>query len=138
MLQPNTDIIVGAADGTGFFVDDRFVCECSDLHSRNYSISLLSKRYASARTQPPEDPSQDITNTTATLQNGFTTVNFTRPRSSTDSNDISLDGQNRYLLFAYGTTVNVAARSISYHGSTRGVLQSSFCLPPLEACPVGM
>ena len=23
--QPNTDVIVGAADGTGFFVDDRFV-----------------------------------------------------------------------------------------------------------------
>ena len=23
--QPRTDIVVGAADGTGFFVDDRFV-----------------------------------------------------------------------------------------------------------------
>jgi len=23
--QPNTDIVIGAADGTGFFVDDRFV-----------------------------------------------------------------------------------------------------------------
>ena len=26
MLQPNTDIVVGATDGMEFFVDDRFVC----------------------------------------------------------------------------------------------------------------
>ena len=26
LKQLNTDVIVGAADGTGFFVDDRFVC----------------------------------------------------------------------------------------------------------------
>jgi len=169
MLQPNTDIVVGATDGMEFFVDDRFVCIYSYMKVKilyicpycfvvlvtlHFSSLILSfqamnvciefpffifsvKRYAFMRVQPPVDSSQDIMNAVATLENGFTTVTFTRPRSSSDPNDIPLD-QCRYLLYAYGSTVNVATRNISYHGTARGILENSFCLPPPDVCPVGM
>jgi len=112
-LMPNTDVVAGAVDGTGFFVDDRF---------------------ATARNEPPVDPNQDITDTVASFQNGFTTINFTRPRNSGDTNDISLD-QCRFLLYAYGGSVSVATRMITYHQNNRGILTQMFCLPSANDCP---
>ena len=91
-------------------------------------------RFATAYFQPPVDPSQDITDTVASFQNGFTTINFTRPRNSSDMNDISLD-QCRFLLYAYGSSVTVATRMITYHQNNRGILTQMFCLPSANDCP---
>ena len=91
-------------------------------------------RFATGQFQPPVDPNQDITDAVASLQNGVTTVNFTRPRNSGDSNDISLD-QCRFLLYAYGSSATVATGTITYHGNNRGTLTERFCPPSAEDCP---
>jgi len=80
------------------------------------------------------DPSQDITDTVASFQNGFTTINFTRPRNSSDANDISLD-QCRFLLYAYGSPAIIATSTIVYHLNNRGILTESFCIPSANDCP---
>ena len=100
-----------------------------------FLLSLLSLcRFASDYFQPPVDSSQDITNTVATVDNGVITMNFTRPRNSGDSMDISLD-QCRFLLYAYGSSATVSSRTIAYHENTRGVLSESFCIPSANNCP---
>ena len=91
-------------------------------------------RFATGYFEPPVDPNQDITDAVASLQNGVTTINFTRPRNSGDSNDISLD-QCRFLLYAYGSSASVAAGTITYHGNNRGTLTERFCPPSAEDCP---
>ena len=93
-------------------------------------------RFATARSAPQPDPSQDISAAMATLENGVTTVNFTRPCNSSESADISL-GQCPFLLYAYGGTVDsdggpvdVATRTITYHSNNRGVLSPDrVCFP---------
>lgn len=85
-------------------------------------------RFATVRAQPPVDPSQDISTALVTQENGVTTMNFTRPCSSSDSNDISLS-QCHFLLYAYGVSVNVATQTISYHGANRGILSDRVCFP---------
>ena len=70
----------------------------------------------------------------ATVENGVVTMNFTRPRNSSDSRDISLD-QCRFLLYAYGTSATVSSRNFLYHGTTRGVLSANFCIPSANNCP---
>ena len=91
-------------------------------------------RFATIRSQPSVDPSQDIADTVASFQNGFTTINFTRPRNSGDTNDISLD-QCRFLLYAYGSSAIVATSTIVYHQNNRGLLTERFCLPSAKDCP---
>jgi len=91
-------------------------------------------RFATIRSQPPVDLSQDIADAVASFQNGFTTINFTRPRNPGDTNDISLD-QCRFLLYAYGSPAIVATSTIVYHLSNRGILTESFCLPSANDCP---
>ena len=95
---------------------------------------FLQCRFASGYFEPPVDSSQDITNAVARVENGVITMNFTRPRNSGDSADISLD-QCRFLLYAYGSSPSISSRTITYHGNTRGVLSTSFCIPSSNICP---
>jgi len=92
-------------------------------------------RFVTVRAQPPVDPSQDISTALVTQENGVTTMNFTRPCSSSDSNDISLS-QCRFLLYAYGVLVNVASQTISYHGTNRGILSPDRVCFPCGNCQV--
>ncbi len=85
-------------------------------------------RFAGSRTRPPIDPSQDITAASAELMDGTTTIRFTRPRASTDTNDISLD-QCRFFLWAWGGSVtNGDPTTIGQHTS-RGIFPNMVCIP---------
>ena len=54
------------------------------------------------------DSSSQITNPRASQQNGRTTISFTLPCNSSDSQDIALASEPRYLVFATGDVVNNA------------------------------
>ena len=105
--------------------------------SLSLSLSLpLSLRYATARSQPPIDDSQDIDVISATNRNGITTITFRRPRTSNNEFDISLN-ECRYFLFGWGGEADVETREISYHPSTPIVSQERICLPMPANCPDG-
>ena len=92
-------------------------------------------RFAFARATPSVDSSQDIVMMSVAEGGGATTVSFTRPFTSTDTNDRSLTSS--YVLWAFNddeANFNATApSSIGYHGgSQRGVLANS--LPSLSMC----
>ncbi len=106
--------------------------------SVSLSVYVLTKpslytqsRYAAARARPPVDSIEDITDTAVTLENGFTTMTFTRPRVSEDTTqDISLD-QCRYFLWAFNGPVDdfTDPTSIGYHDTNRGNFPNRYCIP---------
>ena len=92
-------------------------------------------RFALERAMPPIDASQDISNTAVSVSNGDVTMQFTRPRNSGDSNDISLD-QCRFLLFAFSGPFDISTNTIMYHGPiNRMPSDERFCFPSAEFCP---
>ena len=105
---------------------------CYFLHHDIYTC-----RYATARAEPPIDASQDISNISASIQDGVTTINFVRPLASTDSDDLSLD-VCRFFLYAYsGSVIYGNPNVISYHGFTnRGATSEMICLPSPAECPI--
>ena len=95
----------------------------------------ISYRFADARTPPPLDDSQDISDAVATLSDGATVITFTRPRNSGDSRDISLDG-GRFLLFAWGGTVTFGeTNSFTYHTGGRSSTPGAINFPTAAECP---
>ena len=98
-----------------------------------YNIYIYTHcRFAVVRAPPPVDASQDITGASASRMDGVTTVTFTRPRNSGDSNDISLD-VCRFFLFAFGPAT-VATGAIFYHGSNRFISPDRICIPTFAEC----
>ncbi|XP_065174629.1 uncharacterized protein LOC135804640 isoform X2 [Sycon ciliatum] len=94
MFMPNTDVIMGYWDG---------------------STVQMSDRYATGYFLPPVDSDESQTSVFSGSQiNGVTTIKFSRKCTSSDSKDISLQG-NHHLIFAYG---NVIALSIQQHRNT--------------------
>ena len=91
-------------------------------------------RYIFARAQPPIDASQDITNAVARHENGVTTMTFTRPLSSNDRNDLSLESC-RFFLYGWGGSADTTTRTIGYHPSTPIVSPDRICLPASTECP---
>ena len=91
-------------------------------------------RFAVGRFQPATDASQDITNTAASHANGVTTMQFTRPRISSDTNDISLD-VCRFLLYAWSGSANTVTQAIGYHFANRGATAERVCFPSATDCP---
>ena len=96
-----------------------------------------------SRTFPSVDANQDLTMTMAEEVNGWTTVSFTRARTTGDPSptDVSLENAV-FLLWASGDEQNFNAdqpESIIYHGSNRGVSDQEIsicagenkCLPSL-------
>lgn len=99
---------------------------------------LLFFRFATARAPPPLDASDDLMSVSATQQNGYTTMSFTRPiYDNGDSFDIDLT-VCRYILWAYGGTVTFTppAGPTGPHAE-RGPFSEPLCLPSLETCPGG-
>ena len=73
-------------------------------------------------TPPLLDPNQDLTMTMAEQVNGWTTISFTRARTTNDSAPIDVSLANAvFLLWATGTELSfnaTQANSINYHGTT--------------------
>ena len=92
------------------------------------------------RTNPAIDMSQDVTMTFAEEIDGRTTIAFTRPRVTSESEpvDVSLDSPI-YILWATGPENNFNSldpNSISNHGSSRrGVSSRQRLLPFAADCP---
>ena len=86
-----------------------------------------------ARSQPPIDASQDITNAMATHENGITTVTFTRPLISDDPDDLSLiDCQ--FFFYGWGGSADTTSRMIRMHESTPIISNDRVCLPSPTEC----
>ena len=94
---------------------------------------VLTLRFAFARAEPPIDASQDIADISASRMNEVTTVSFTRPRNSGDSNDISLD-MCRFFLFAFGGSANFATQAVGYHFNNRFISSDRICIPTFAEC----
>ena len=100
-----------------------------------YTYTILPFRFASARSRPPADDSQDITDASAVHENGVTTVIFSRERVTNDANDVSLD-QCVYFLYAWGGTFDVNTQMIEPHGyGNREPSGTTVCLPSSSDCP---
>ena len=93
-------------------------------------------RYATSRSEPRIDARQDISNVSASVLDGITTINFVRPLASTDSDDLSLDVCH-FFLYAYSGSVTYGNPNvIGYHGFTnRGATSMMICLPSPSECP---
>ncbi|XP_065918054.1 uncharacterized protein [Dysidea avara] len=114
--MPVSDVVVGAASDSDFFVEDR---------------------YAFARSQPRVDTIQNIDNAFASFEDGVMTVRFSRLRDTGDlTEDFSLSNCI-FFLFAWGGSVDVATRQIEHHGeSRRNFSESLVCIPTSNAfCP---
>ena len=112
------------------------------MHSASISfvqirdVTLLSQRpYRNilARSQPPIDASQDITNAMATHENGITTVTFTRPLISNDPDDLSLT-ECRFFFYGWGGSADTTSRTIGRHESTPIISSDMVCLPSPTEC----
>ena len=92
-------------------------------------------RFASIRAMPPIDAVDHLTQTAVFVSDGDIVIQFTRPRDSESTDDISLD-QCRFLLFAFSGTFNIGANTIGYHGITNRVASSEVvCFPNDITCP---
>ena len=106
-LQPNSDIVLGAANGMESFIHDR---------------------YALGRTEPAIDTTQNILNASTTRVDGYTVLDFTRALDTRDStDDVSLAGCV-YFLYGYnGPVANYNGR-VGYHRMTPNVSPARICL----------
>ncbi|XP_003385527.1 PREDICTED: uncharacterized protein LOC100633167 isoform X2 [Amphimedon queenslandica] len=111
-LMPDTDVIIGADDGTNRFVQDRW-----NGQSRVAGPSL--------------DPMQNIMDTSTTRSGDRLTISFTKPLISPD---ISGRDENltecRNVLWAFGGTTTFENGNVTALGghSNRGVFQNQLCL----------
>ena len=94
----------------------------------------LTQRYATQYAQPPLDDSQDITNPQASIENGLTTMTFTRPLAATEDTDISLT-ECRFFLYGWGGSAVIATKMVSYHPQTPIVSSKRVCFLPPTLCP---
>ena len=95
------------------------------------TCSLLS-RFAIERALPPLDESNDLMAFSATNENSYTTIRFTRLVDTGDRDDIDLT-ECRYILWAFGG--NFTASGPTSPHSDRGVFADQLCLPDISMCP---
>ena len=94
----------------------------------HYSLPFFHlNSYIDSYAPAPIDDSQDIINATATFDNGFTTMTFTRPLAASDPRDISLN-QCRYFLFGWGGAATVETGDIMQHDITPIASTDPICL----------
>ena len=96
------------------------------ISTSDYGL-MLPCRYAAVLGEPVIDASQDISDVTATHDNGITTITFTRPRVSTDNRDLSLD-QCVYFLYAWGGPIDYSTCRGGQH-TNREPSDFQFCIP---------
>ncbi|XP_019862330.1 PREDICTED: uncharacterized protein LOC109590933 [Amphimedon queenslandica] len=111
-FMPDTDVIIGANDGTDEFVEDRW-----NGQSRVAGPSL--------------DPMQNIMDTSSMRDGNRLTISFTRPLVSPDTSgrDENLD-VCRNVLWAFGGTTTFVNGDVTALGghSNRGVFPGQLCL----------
>ena len=93
----------------------------------------IACRYIEDYAPAPIDDSQDITNTSTSFANGFTTVRFTRPLTASNPRDLSLT-ECRFFLYGWGGPANISTRDIAYHPSTPIISMDRICLPTPQEC----
>ncbi|CAH1775664.1 unnamed protein product [Owenia fusiformis] len=108
-LMPNTDIYIGWLDN---------------------GIPVVTDRYASSRSEPQLDSSQDIGVGDGGLQNGVMTLRFNRSRNTGDSNDFDFTTGCYYFLYAWGGSVTGSGTSATtgYHISNRRSSVNKQCI----------
>ncbi|XP_003391529.1 PREDICTED: uncharacterized protein LOC100633659 [Amphimedon queenslandica] len=110
--MPDTDVIIGANDGTNQFVQDRW-------------------NGASRTAGPSLDPMQNIMNISTMRDGNRLTISFTRPIVSPDTSgrDENLD-VCRYVLWAFGGTTTFVNGDVTALGghSDKGTFQNQLCL----------
>jgi len=82
--------------------------------------SYLVDTWASERTSPTIDTTQNYILVSANEVAGSTSIEFTRALNTGDLDDYALDGVARYLLWAMGEG-DYAGNGSDYHGSARGI-----------------
>ena len=87
-------------------------------------------------TPPPRDAIQNVEDTSASFDNGVTTVRFSRVRDTGDVNDFSLS-DCIFFLYASGEVFNITTGAIAYHGLNRRFVSDSLvCIPISQTfCP---
>lgn len=130
MLQANTDVVVGASDGSRSFIQDRYAVT-------NYCLPLLLhmflERWSTALgVMPRVDNSDDLLSTSVTRENGFTTISFIRALDTADRrDDISLSGDDRHFVYAWGGSVDYTTQDIRQHPLTPIVSTNRIILPDI-------
>ena len=86
---------------------------------------------------PLVDGTQDVRMTMAELNNGRTTIAFTRSRVTDEAVPIDIPlNEPVYLLWATGTTNDQDGQTINYHGASRGASDGRIRLPSAVECPI--
>lgn len=69
------------------------------------------------------------------MEDGFTTISFTRPIESNDTtDDYSLDNCINFV-YGWGGSVNYETNTIGYHPNSPIVSNDRVCLPDIVQCP---
>ncbi|MCA9212886.1 MAG: PEP-CTERM sorting domain-containing protein [Planctomycetales bacterium] len=89
----------------------------------------LIDAYSPGHSAPGKDSQQDVTLLSAKQESSMTTVEFSRPISTSDSSDYSLD-QDRWVLWAYHTTSD----SFTQEHRSEGVFSSKIDFSAAPAC----
>ncbi|XP_078670160.1 uncharacterized protein LOC144910683 isoform X25 [Branchiostoma floridae x Branchiostoma belcheri] len=118
-LMANSDVIVAAVSPEG-------------------SVSITD-RWASRRSMPTEDGSDDVENPQGSYNNGVINVNFTRQRNTGDDSDLAFtDDDCLYMFYALGGTYNHASQTLSKHATTPTISDQRICIrgdcPAREVC----
>lgn len=114
MMMADTDIVLGASDGTNAFITDR---------------------YATGRSMPPIDSESNLDSTRVTRENGYTTISFIRDRDTGDSEDLSLN-DNLFFVYGWGGPVlSFEDMTIGQHPTTPIITNTRVVLLDSSECP---
>ncbi|CAH1257190.1 SNED1 [Branchiostoma lanceolatum] len=109
MFQPSSDVIVAAVATDG-------------------SVSITD-RWATGRSMPREDGSNNVENPQGSYNNGVINVNFTRQRITGDDKDLAFtDDDCLYMFYALGGTYNHASQTLSKHATTPTISEQKICI----------
>lgn len=80
-----------------------------------------------AQSSPPLDDTQNVESVSGNVENGWTTITFSRALDTGDSDDFKFDDEScAYFLYAWGGNFD-ANNAPTYHGN-REVSTSKICL----------
>ena len=99
-FQSLTDAVIGFADTNG----------------RSFIMDMWTTGYL----QPILEPSQDITKTEGKIEDGFTTLKFSRARQTNDNQDVAFtDDKGMYMIFPVkGGSFNSVNKKLRKHEET--------------------
>lgn len=93
-------------------------------------------RYSTARgVEPRVDQVSNIRDTSASSEDGFVTVTFTRPIVSPDSVDDRSLSNCTFFVYGWGGPVTYPGPRIGFHPTTPIVSNERICLPNIVQCP---